>query len=389
MKPISADSHVVEAPEVFAGLAERFGDAAPRIMDVGGEVDAIVIPARGNRGVSVARMGMAGTRLARNEPLRRKPGHKPDVAHMKDPEIAALFAKGYAGLRPGLTDGARRYEDQDADGLEAEFLYPGFFAMFSFEDPALTIAIQKNYNDWLHDYTSAARGRLFGLAAIPMQDPPAAARELERVMKTGFRGGCIPCTSPWERPYFDEVYEPVWALAEEAGFPLSMHVGTNAYVPREHRQNTTMRRDAIADYAATQAVVQRTIVELMCRGVAERHPRLKFVVAEFNAGWIGHWLERVDQGLQRERRFMDEPFTGTPPREVWQRQFYATIEDDRAALLTRELIGVDHLMWGSDFPHTDSTWPCSNEVIDELFEGIPEADRIKITRDNVKTLYGV
>lgn len=124
-------------------------------------------------------------------------------------------------------------------------------------------------------------------------------------------------------------------------------------------------------------------------GVGERHLRLKIVVAEFNAGWIAHWLGRVDQGLQRERRIMAEPFTGTSPHEVWRRQFSATIEDARPALVTREFIGIDNLMWGSDYPHTDSTWPCSNEVLDELFDGITDEERAKITRGNVKPLYGV
>ena len=388
MKPISADSHVVEGREVFTGLADRFGDEAPRIMDVDDQVDAIVVPARGLRGVGVARMAMAATRLARNEALDRKRGRKPDVAHMQAPELVALFNKGYAGMRRGLVDGAHRYEDQDVDGLAAEFLYPGFFGMFSFENTALLVALQKNYNDWLYDYTAASKGRLFGLPAIPVQDPEAAAAEIDRVAKMGFKGACIPCTSPAERPYFDAAYEPVWACAEEAGLPLSMHVGTNAYVPTA-KGVKPWRPDAIADYAASQSTVQRTIVEFLCRGVCERHPKLKIVVAEFNAGWIAHWLDRVDQGLQRERRNMAEPFTGTPPHEVWQRQFYATIEDDRPALATRDFIGVDNLMWGSDYPHTDSTWPCSAAVLDELFENIPTEDRAKITRDNVKALYGV
>ena len=387
MKPISADSHVVEGPDVFAGLADRFGDEAPRVVHAEGEGDRIVIPARGPRGVSVAQMGLASTRLARNEPLARAPGHKPDVAHMEDPEIAALFAKGYAGMRRGLVDGAWRHEDQDVDGLEAEFVYPGFFPMFSLPDTALLVALQKNYNDWLHDYASASRGRVHGLAAIPVQDPEAAARELDRVLAMGFKGGCIPCTSPPERPYFDEAYEPIWARAEEAAFPLSLHVGTNAYVPPEHRSRA--RRDAIADYAAAQGAVQRTIVEFMCRGVCERHPRLPIVVAEFNAGWIAHWLDRVHQGQQREWRSLPDAPSGPPPHEIWRRQFHATIEDDRPALATRDLVGVDRLMWGSDYPHTDSTWPCSEAVLDELFENVPVGDRVRITRDNVKALYGV
>ena len=204
----------------------------------------------------------------------------------------------------------------------------------------------------------------------------------------GYKGGCIPCSSPYQVPYQDDVYEPVWALAEEADFPLSMHVGTNSYRPREARPKGEPR-DSIFDYGNTQSTIQRTLVELMCRGVATRHPRLKFVVAEFNAGWIAHWLDRIDQGVQREYRFREEEFTGEPPMEIWHRQFYATIEDDRAALLTRDIIGVDRLLWGSDYPHVDSTWPCSQDVLSEMFEGVPDEVCRQITHDNVKTLYSL
>ena len=386
MNPISADSHVVEGPEVFSGLADRFGDEAPRIMNVEDQVDAIVVPKYGMRGVSVARMAMAATRLRRNEPLNRQHGHKPDVANMQDPELVALFKSGYAGMREGLVNGAKRHQDQDIDGLDAEFLYPGYFAMFSQPNTELLVALQKNYNDWLHDYQTASNGRLYGLAAIPVQDPESAVSELKRVIDLGFVGGCIPCTSPVEHPYFDECYEPIWSLAEEANFPLSMHVGCASFLPQEYRSKAR-RSDPIAAYAASQHTVQGTIVELMCRGVCERHPNLKIVVAEFNAGWIAHWLDRVEQGLQRELRNTSEPYHGPHPQEVWLRQFYATLEDDRAALATRHMIGVENLMWGSDYPHTDSTWPCSLEVLDELFEGIPVDQRTKITRQNVKDLY--
>ncbi len=210
MKPISADSHVVEGPDVFAGLPQRFGDEAPRVVSDGEAGDRIVIRARGPSGINVARMGLAATRLGRNEPLVRKPGRKPDVAHMHDPEIMALFSQGYAGMRRGLVDGAWRHEDQDVDGLGAEFVYAGFFAMFSMANTELAVALQKS-----------------------------------------------------------------------------------------------------------------------------------------------------------------------------------TIEDDWPALATRGFIGVQSLMWGSDYPHTDSTWPCSGEVLDELFEGVSAADRARITRNNVQALYGV
>ena len=387
MDVISADSHVVESEDVFIGLPERFGDDAPRFTNAGTMKDSIVIPSKGPAGIRRP-MGFAGLRVKEAEDFDRQKYRKPDVDDISTPENQAILEKGYDGLRAGIRDGAYRHADQEIDGIKAEFLDAGFFGLFAFYDPELLVACQKNYNDWLHDYATSANGRLFGLAAIPMQNPEAAVFELDRVIKMGYRGGCIPCTSPHDRPYFDLSYEPIWTLAEEAGFPLSMHVGTNSYVPKEFRV-THHRPDSVFDYGNSPSTIQRTLVELMCRGVCERHPNLKLLVSEFNAGWIAFWLNRIEQGLHRDARFKMDEFTGERPQEVWERQFWATIEDDRPALLTREIIGVKNLMWGSDYPHVDSTWPCSLNVIEEIFEGIPDADRQAITHDNVRELYDI
>lgn len=387
MSTISADSHVVEGPDVFAGLAERFGDKAPRVVSIDGEGDHIVIPAQGKQGVNVGFMALASTRLEAEDGLHRRAAHKPDAGRLDSSEHQALLKGGYRVMRRGLRDGAYRGEDQDIDGLAAEFLYPGYFTMFGLADTELLIALQKNYNDWLMDFCKASNGRIHGLAVLPVQDPEAAVAELERVIGLGYKGACIPCNSPYDRPYFDAAYDPLWARAAEAGIPLSMHVGCMSYVPRELRPRK--KRDGIAAYAGAQSVVQDTLIEFLCRGVCQRHPNLKIVVAEFNAGWIAHWLDRVDQGWQREAgRTADTP-PYQPVHEIWRRQFWATIEDDQPALMTRSVIGEDHLMWGSDYPHTDSTWPCSREVLDEMFAGYPVGLREKVTRDNVAALYGL
>ena len=91
----------------------------------------------------------------------------------------------------------------------------------------------------------------------------------------------------------------------------------------------------------------------------------------------------------RENRFKERDYQGERPMDIWHRQFFATIEDDKAALLTRQIIGEDNLLWGSDYPHVDSTWPCSVEVLSEMFEGIDPSVYRKITYDNVKRLYGI
>ena len=156
-------------------------------------------------------------------------------------------------------------------------------------------------------------------------------------------------------------------------------------MPRELR--SPVKRDGIAAYGGSAATVQDTLVEFMCHGVCQRHPNLKIVVAEFNAGWIAHWLDRIDQGWQREAgRNPNAPKYGNV-HEIWRRQFWATIEDDQPALLTREIIGEDRLMWGSDYPHTDSTWPCSEAVLEEIFKSYPADVKAKVTRENVRALY--
>ena len=383
---ISADSHVVENSEVFTGLAERFGDDAPRVMNTDEEIDAIVIPSQGLKGTGAGRLGLAGLRLRDGGKLVRRVGRKPEVDDLTDPAIVEILKQGYSGLREGIRSGAARHVDQDADGLALELLYPGYFGMFSIPNTDLLVACQKNYNDWVFDYAAQGNGRLHGLAAIPLQDPDAGLAELKRVIEKGFKGVCIPSTSPEGKPYFNGCYDRIWHTAQEAGIPVSMHVGCNAYVPQNLHSPTP---DPLVTYAGSAANIQRTLVEFICRGVAEKFPNLKIVVGEFNAGWLAHWLDRLDQGVSRENRFGRGPFMEARPLEIWHRQFSATIEDDRAAILTRHILGVDNLMWGADYPHSDSTWPCSREVLSEVMADVPDDEIGKITRDNVARLYGL
>lgn len=384
-RPISADSHIVEAPEVFAGLAERFGDDAPRITETPSEGDGMVIPSDSHGAIGAGRVGIAGRRLDPGRQLDRRPGRKPSPEDPKDPTVLSWIREGYAGLRKGIVDAAQRPVDQDADGVRAELLYPSFFfRLFSHDNLELIDAAFRNYNDWIIDYQSQAPERLVALALLPLQDPAAGLRELERILAMGFRGACIPCTAPIERPYRDPVYEPIWARAEEAGLPLSMHIGTGASAGSWE----SLVRNAISGYASAPHAVQETLSELICQGVAHRHPGLSFVVTEFNAGWIATWLERLDQGYERAPTAAAEGLDRRPS-EYWARQFYATFEDDRAAVLTRELIGVDRLLWGNDYPHRDSTWPVSRELLGELFEGVSDGERSAMTEDNVASLYSL
>ena len=386
-RPISADSHALEGPEVFEGLPERFGDDAPRVIHTEGKGDYISTPSNPKRSRNVAVMALAGTRLDYVTPLPREHASKPGAGSIDDPEIQAYFTGGYAAMRPGLTDGARRPDDQDIDGVSAEILYPGWFPMFSLTNLDLLIALQQNYNNWMHNQQVASKGRLVGLAALPVQNPEAAVIELERVIKLGFKGIVIPSNAPRGRRYSDDAYEPMWALAEEAGLPIGFHVACMSHVPDWLKASN--ERDPIVQYAGSPGLIHDTMIELMVRGVCTRHPKLKFVLAEFNAGWVAHWLDKVQQGWAREYAKDSSSVAPVNVLDIWKRQFYATIEDDTAALNTREMIGEETLLWGSDYPHTDSTWPCSSQVLDEMFENFSPEARDKITRTNVANLYSL
>ena len=132
MKPISADSHVVEGPEVFSGLAKRFGDQAPRVMRVGDQADCMLSQREAPEVLMWRKWGWLQRACLGYLHLKGSQGHKPDVANMQDPELVELFTKGYSGMRPGLRDGACRYQDQDQDGIAAEFSIPGFSSCLIF-----------------------------------------------------------------------------------------------------------------------------------------------------------------------------------------------------------------------------------------------------------------
>jgi hypothetical protein len=331
----SADSHIVEPAELFASLEARYGERAPRIVHDPEWGDFLVAPGVTGReafsaryaGIPVGRLGVAG-------------------ANLDDPRVQQQIKRGYAGLRPGIVDPVERLRDQDADGVGLEVLFPSlYFRVFGLPDTEVLLDAFRMYNDWLAGYMSQAPDRLFGLALIPLQDPGAAAAELGRALQLGFRGGCIPCTAPGGRPYHDPVYDAVWARAQEARFPLSMHIFTGA-----HDGVSGIRDlDPITSYASAATVIQITVSDLICQGVAHRFPDLKFVCAEWNTGWLAHWLDRLDHAFYRSRGAAVEGLD-LKPTEYWRRQFYATFEDDSVGVQTRHMIGVDRPHVGKRLP---------------------------------------
>jgi predicted TIM-barrel fold metal-dependent hydrolase len=362
---ISADSHVVEPPEVFAGLRERFGDEAPYTEHVENEGDFLRVKSRGVIGTNIGRLGVAG-------------------AFVHDPETQRRMRLGYAGMRPGVLDPIERLKDQEIDGLDAEVMYPSLlFGVYGLTTPEIVAATFKNYNDWLANYCAQAPRRLFPIAAIPLHDVDAGIAELQRATRLGHRGAAIPCIPPADRPYSDHMYDRFWAAAEEMRIPLNMHIFTTA-APNHGLPNW----GKIMNYALAHTGMAAVVGDLICSGVCARFPGLRFVPTEWETGWVGHFLQRLDWALQRE------PASAAPevkelPSYYFHQNFTVTFEDDRIGVMTRDDIGVRNLMWGSDYPHHDSIFPRSQQVLDDIFEGVSEEDRFRITAGNCCELYNL
>ncbi|MEZ5236174.1 MAG: amidohydrolase family protein [Acidimicrobiales bacterium] len=370
MRYYSCDSHVVEPPEVFSGLEARFGDRAPRIVNGhdGRPGEFVLLP--GSPPIPIGRLGIAGHRL-------------------DDPATQERIALGYRGLNPGVLDPHKRLDEQAVDGIVGEVMYPSInLFTFAIPDRDVLDAVFERHNDWVVDYCSAAPERLVGIGCLGLPDIEHALKEMKRTAPKGVRGFAIPSHVPPERSYRHPDYDPFWAEAEALGVPLTMHVFTGSTFDGGLAPHWGHPAWSIKGYTFLHMAAANTAVDLICGGVCERFPNLRFVLSEFETGWIAHFLQRLDHATYRTPAEAVDYLT-MKPSEYFRRNFSVTFEDDEVGVRTRDLIGVDTMLWGNDYPHHDSIWPNSQAILGKLFAGVAEADVHKLVWSNTIELYNI
>lgn len=363
-KLISADSHVSEPPDLWVTRVDKqFRERAPRL----------VIDPPGLSGAYFLYEGYAP------HPIGIGLGAGKSAEELKE----FLTKATYADARPGGWDPAERMKDNALDGVEADVLYTTLgFRIFWLRDPALQAECFRVYNDWLAEFCRYAPDRMAGLALIPLYDPKEGARELERAAKMGLKGAMIWCSPPPEQPYSSEIYDPFWAAAQEMKMPVSLHAITGMGVESQWNWGERYMRSTVLSYE-----VEKSFSVLIFSGVLDRFPRLQIVSAENNCGWIPYYLQRMDRAFERQRVAAGFP-NKLKPSEYFQRQMWCTYIDDFVGVANRQFIGVDRMMWSSDYPHQASSWPHSQEVVARDFANASAEDRYKITRGNAARLYG-
>jgi predicted TIM-barrel fold metal-dependent hydrolase len=367
MRVISADSHTVEPADLWTSRLDRkFKDKAPHVEQQGNAAVLVAPGMRPFRVGAITAMGKSGDDLKKH------------------------FNTGYEAARPSGWDPAERVKDQAVDGVDAEVLYTSLgLPMFALPDVELQQACFRVYNDWLSEYCNYDRKRLAGIGLISTDDVGEAVKELERAAKLGLPGAQISGAPPADKPYSRPMYDPLWAAASDLQIPISLHVisGRRHIPTAEELKNPLETSDIVSGYLFLTVEVQQTFCDMITKGVLERFPKLKLVSAENDTGWLPHFMYRMDHSWDKFRTLGNYPALPLKPSEYMKRQLWATFLDDPVGPATYDFFGTDNYMWASDFPHSDSTWPRSREVIKADFAKVPEDVTRKIVFDNAAKLY--
>lgn len=294
-----------------------------------------------------------------------------------------LYEDGKNDIRR-ITDPHLRKKDMERDGVDAEVIYGILGAATRLNDHEAATEMFRVYNDWLADFCKHYPEQHIGLACLPYGDIDAAVQELYRVADSGVRGIELSCSWDME-PMYHEMWEPLWKAINEVGLPLHFH--TFPAVPPQQLTDITgpTRRAAIFTVVSGFQMNLINVVAAVIGGaVLERYPNIRIALGESGIGWLAYALDRMD--FEWEDRFQDLGLK-MRPSDYWKRQCKATFQFDRIGAKLVDEIGVETLMWGSDYPHGDGVWPESSRYIEEQFAGLPADVVHKITCENAGKFY--
>src|SRR5256714_2398218 len=373
---ISADCHIdlpMLPPDIFtANASAAMKDRMPYVTE---GPDGPYWTCKDGASVGlVCGVGPAGQKLV--------PGQNHRVDAMA---ATGLYEDGKRGiLRPSTPE--LRAKDMDRDGVQAEVIFGILGAATRLNDHDAATEMFRVYNDWLVDFCGHDPSRFIGLACLPYGDIDAAVKEIYRVAKLGLRGVELSCSWDME-PMWHPQWEPLWKAVNEVGIPLHFHTFPSVSPDlREKYTGLTQRALMYSGLCLFQMTLANILTALMGRAVFERYPNLKIGFGESGIGWIPYVLDRMD--FEYEDQYKDLPLK-MKPSEYWRRQCKATFQYDRVGTKLIDEMGVETLMWGSDYPHPDGVWPESEKYISEQFKHLPDDVVRKMTCENAGKFYGL
>jgi len=355
---ISADSHITEPPNTYLDYIDpSLRDRAPHIKRDDKLGDLFV--AEGMKPIKLGLVAAAGL-----QPEEIKPG--------------GLFEDMH---RSGW-DPSTRLEDQARDGVSAEILYPTVGMMLcNLPDLDYKHACFQAYNRWITDYCASAPDRLLGVGQTAARSAKEAVEDLKAIENAGLRGIMMPGV-PGETDYDQPEWDVFWRAAAEMGLPVSFHILTTpSGIPRGGKLN---------GFLTIVRGIQDVLALLVFGGVFERHPKLKVVCVEADAGWVPHFTYRMDHAYKRHRHHLAPgQELGRLPSEYFFENLFVTFQDDWTAFANANQMNWRRLMWANDFPHSDSTWPWSQDLLAEHTAQLQPEQCEAILSRNCAELYGI
>jgi predicted TIM-barrel fold metal-dependent hydrolase len=386
---ISADDHVIEPPHVWQeNLPPRQREAGPKLVRRRGNIqkDARAWVLQEDHSGPWSDCWLYDGTLF---PILRSlaaVSYPPGEEHAG----AATFDE----LRPGCYEQRGRLADMDMNHTEASLCFPTFarFCGQTFLEAAdreLAAACVRAYNEWMIDDWCGGdgRGRLIPLTLIPMWDPALAASEVRRCALEGSHAICFSEAPPelGLPSVFSDWWEPLWQACEETSTVVNIHIGSSS-------KFITTSRDApaLVPISLTHVSAERTLVDWLSSGILERYPTIKVVLSEGQAGWMPFVLERMDRSQAQWRGNLELAITRRPSSYVPGR-VYTCIFDDEIGLRLRDRLGASQILFETDYPHTDSTWPASLDAARRMVStaGMDDTEIRQFLRANAVECFGL
>lgn len=363
---LDTDAHQMEPPSIWADYMDpAFRQRAPRLEDVGGGRMVMCVE------------GEPITKQHGNYPMHSKEFHEATAKSMK--KHAESRAEGFAP--------AARVRDMDAQGVDAQVLYPtvgGQMLGREFQDPELLAAVCRAYNNWSLEYCAHAPRRLRMAAMLPLQAPDLAVEEARRVEACGAAAFYVRPNPVGGRNLHHEAHEPLWTALEELGLPVCIHDSGSPYLPSFGERLETHTAGHIVAHPFEAMVAMMSLIWF---GVIERHPKLRIVHVEADAGWLPYWLQRMEQHWRFSGN-AEHPLLKRRPTEYFESNFLVACRGDEPTLpAVCELVGDDYITFNTDYPHPDGTWPAG--LADLERQPLPESSIRKIFWENAAPLFGL
>ena len=362
---VSVDDHLIEPPDLFVNhLDAKYLDRAPKLV-------------RTPEGNDVWTFGDVVMETAALNAVAGRPK-----------EEYGMEPQSLDEVRPGCYDVHERVKDMDAGGVLASMNFPTFTArVFASDDPELSLALVRAYNDWhIDEWCGAYPGRFIPMAVPVIWDAELTAAEVRRVAPKGCHS-----LSFTENPaalgypsFHDEYWDPVWRACCDTGTVLSIHLGSSGRL-------TIPAVDSPPDVMITLQPmnIQSAAADLLWSRVLKTYPDLRVALSEGGTGWIPYFLDRIDRTFEMHHAWTLQDFGGRLPSEVFRQHFLTCFISDPIGVELRARIGVDNIAWEADYPHSDSMWPTAPEELDAVFaaNAAPDDEVRRITHENAMRWY--